>query len=218
MNNPKLPGGAARSPQDIWGGLVLVLISAFALYMVQDLPASGRVGFASGTAPRLFGYGLLGLGLVVMIGGFLKEGPGIGTNLLPILLGTLFFFAVLAGIDYALNLFAKSSKIVVLDKLSAVIGFLIAGGLVAWINGFPKRDRFGIQGPLTIVGSVLFFAFAIRDLGLAVTGIPVVLIASFASKDAEWKEALIFGAAITAFCAMLFPIALGQPIPLWPTF
>lgn len=156
MSNPKLPGGAARSPQDIWGGAILVLISAFALILVQDLPATGRVGFASGTAPRLFGYGLLGLGLFVMVNGFFKEGPGIG--------------------------------------------------------------KFSYRGMLTIIGSVLFFAFCIRYFGLAITGIPMVVIASFASPEARVKESVIFGAAITAFCAFLFPYALGQPIPLWPTF
>ena len=153
-----------------------------------------------------------------MIGGFLKKGPELGSNLLPILVGVIVFFAVLSGIDFGLNALAKANGLVILDKLSAVAGFIVAGGLIAWINGFPSKDRFGIQGSLTIIGSVLFFAFAIRDLGLAITGIPVVLIASFASKDAEWKEALLFGAVITAFCAFLFPYALGQPIPLWPTF
>jgi putative tricarboxylic transport membrane protein len=149
-------GGSARSPQDIFGGLFLIAIAALALYLVRDLPFSGRVGFASGTAPRLFAYGLGGLGLWIAITGFLKEGPGI--------------------------------------------------------------DAFNWRGLVTIIGSVVFFAFAIRYLGLAVTGIPMVLIASFAAGDARIKEAVLFGGAITAFCCVLFPVVLGQPIPLWPQF
>jgi len=91
----------------------------------------------------------------------------------------------------------------------AVSGFLKEGdgfGKVAW------------RGLFTILGSVLFFALAIRDFGLAITGVPMIMIASFATPDFRWKEAIVFGLAITAFCALIFPYALGQPIPLWPTF
>ncbi len=135
----------------------MILIGVLALYLVKDLPAAGRVGFASGTAPRIFAYCLIGLGLAVTIIGWMKEGPH-------------------------------------LEKLS-------------------------IRGPVAILGSVLFFAFSIRTFGLAMTGIPMVLISTAAARESyRWKEALIFAIGITGFCAMLFPIALGQPIPLWPTF
>lgn len=135
----------------------MVLIGVFALYLVKDLPAAGRVGFASGTAPRIFAYCLIGLGLAVT--------------------------------------------------------------LIGWMNSGPRLERLSIRGPLAILGSVLFFAFSIRTLGLAMTGIPMVLISTAAAREGyRWKEALIFAIAITAFCALLFPIALGQPIPLWPTF
>lgn len=148
--------GAPRSLQDIAGGIFLILIALLALYLVNHLPASGRVGFASGTAPRLFAYGLLGLGVWIAASGFINEGPGL--------------------------------------------------------------DRWTIRGLVTIIGAVLFFAVSIRVFGLAITGVPMVVLASFASKDVRWKESIIFGIAITTFCAILFPFALGQPIPLWPTF
>jgi putative tricarboxylic transport membrane protein len=151
-----LKGGVAKSPQDILGGLALVLIALVALYLVRDLPATGRVGFASGTAPRLFAYGLLALGAYITVMGFITEGPG--------------------------------------------------------IEGFPLR------GPLAILGSVLFFAISIRTFGLAVTGIPMVMMAAMATPEGRWKESLLFAICMTAFCALLFPVALGQPIPLWPTF
>jgi putative tricarboxylic transport membrane protein len=147
---------SARSPQDIFGGLLMVALALLALYLVNHLPAAGRVGFASGTAPRLFAYGLMGLGAFIAITGFLKEGPGI--------------------------------------------------------------DAFNWRGLVTIIGAVLFFAFSIRTLGLAVTGVPMVVLASFAARDGKLVEAIIFGAAITAFCCVLFPTVLGQPIPLWPQF
>lgn len=156
MSGSRIPGQAARSPQDVIGGGVLMLLAVFALYLVNDLPASGRVGFASGTAPRLFAYALLVLGGLIVVLGWLKEGPS-------------------------------------LDKMS-------------W------------RGPLAVLGSILFFAVSIRTFGLAITGIPMVLISTAAAPGYRWKEAILFAFGITAFCALLFPYALGQPIPLWPTF
>jgi putative tricarboxylic transport membrane protein len=156
MNPQHRPSGAARSPQDIMGGIALILIALLALYLVRALPASGRVGFAAGTAPRIFAYALLALGAVVTIIGWLKEGPAL--------------------------------------------------------------EEISLRGPATILGSVLFFAFSIRYFGLAVTGVPMVMLATAAAPNYNWKEALLFSIGITIFCALLFPIALGQPIPLWPTF
>jgi putative tricarboxylic transport membrane protein len=153
---PKRPGNLARSPQDIVGGIMLIAIAALALYLVNHLPAAGRVGFASGTAPRLFAYGLIALGAWITIAGFLKEGPPIGA--------------------------------------------------------------FTIRGLATILGSVLLFAFSIRTFGLAVTGVPMVMLASLAARDGKLVESIIFAVGMTTFCAILFPIILGQPIPLWPTF
>lgn len=148
---------AARSPQDIIGGIAMILIGLLALYLVKELPASSRVGFASGTAPRIFAYCLIGLGLAVAIIGFLNEGPRI--------------------------------------------------------------EALAIRAPVAILGSVLFFALSIRYFGLALTGIPMVLMSTAAAKERyRLIEAVIFAIGITAFCALLFPILLGQPIPLWPTF
>lgn len=156
MTGSEHRGQSARSPQDIIGGLALIAIALLALYLVKDLRASSRVGFASGTAPRLFAYALIALGAAVTITGWLKEGPS-------------------------------------LDKMS-------------------------IRGPVTILGSVLFFAFSIRTFGLALTGVPMVMLATAAAPGYRWKEAIVFAIGITIFCGLLFPFALGQPIPLWPTF
>jgi hypothetical protein len=82
----------------------------------------------------------------------------------------------------------------------------------------PKLERFPWRGPLFILASVVFFGLSIRTLGLAVTGVITVMLSSAAMEDFRIKEALLFAVAITAFCAFLFPYALGQPIPLWPTF
>jgi putative tricarboxylic transport membrane protein len=82
----------------------------------------------------------------------------------------------------------------------------------------PKLENFPWRGPLFVIAAVIFFGVFIRTLGLAVTGVITVLLAGSAVDDFRLKEGFVFAIAITAFCAFLFPYALGQPIPLWPTF
>jgi putative tricarboxylic transport membrane protein len=65
---------------------------------------------------------------------------------------------------------------------------------------------------------VVFFGVSIRTLGLGITGIITVMLAGAAVDDFKIGEGIIFAAIMTGFCAFLFPFALGQPIPLWPTF
>lgn len=210
-------GQSARSLQDIAGGLVLVLIAVIALYLVNHLPAAGRVGFASGTAPRLFAYGLLGLGAFIAITGFLKEGAGIDRVLVGCVIGALAFAGIMVAVDRAADWLARATGMPILDRLSAFAGSLTAFAAIAFANGW-GRDRFGVRAPLAILGAIVLFAVMIRDFGLAVSGIPMVLLAATATADFRWKEALIFAIGITTFCALLFPKALGQPIPLWPQF
>ncbi|MGL4635804.1 MAG: tripartite tricarboxylate transporter TctB family protein [Beijerinckiaceae bacterium] len=82
----------------------------------------------------------------------------------------------------------------------------------------PKLERFPWRGPLFVILAVAFFGISIRTLGLAITGVITVMLAGSAVDDFKLKEGAIFAVAITTFCALLFPFALGQPIPLWPTF
>lgn len=67
-----------------------------------------------------------------------------------------------------------------------------------------------------VLASIVFFAFAIRALGLVVTGVGLVAIATVAAPDWRWREATIFGVALVAFAAVLFPKGLGLPLQLWP--
>lgn len=88
---------AGRSPQDIVGGALLLAIALVAIIGVQHLPASGRVGFAAGTAPRLFGYGLGALGIIIIVQGFMREGLSLERWSVrgPLcILGSLVFFAL----------------------------------------------------------------------------------------------------------------------------
>ena len=77
-------------------------------------------------------------------------------------------------------------------------------------------DRWGVRGPIFILGAAVAFALAVRPLGLAVAGPLVIVISAMASRETRLVEMLIFGTIITAFCLLLFKFALNLPIPVAP--
>ena len=44
------------------------------------------------------------------------------------------------------------------------------------------------------------------------------MIAALGTPETKWKETIIVGACLTAFCALLFPYALGLPLQMLPKF
>jgi putative tricarboxylic transport membrane protein len=63
-----------RGPQDFIGGLALMGIALFALWASSDLQGMRGFSFGAGTAPRMFGFLLLGLGAAVALVGIFTEG------------------------------------------------------------------------------------------------------------------------------------------------
>jgi hypothetical protein len=65
----------ARAPQDYYGGVALMAIALFALWASSDLQGMHGFSFGAGTAPRMFGLLLLGLGAAVAVTGVTTDGP-----------------------------------------------------------------------------------------------------------------------------------------------
>ena len=63
-----------RGPQDFVGGIALMVIALFALWASSDLQGMRGFSFGAGTAPRMFGFLLLALFMVVT--GFALYGEG----------------------------------------------------------------------------------------------------------------------------------------------
>jgi putative tricarboxylic transport membrane protein len=93
-------------------------------------------------------------------------------------------------------------------------------GLLVSITGLttkgPGIDRFYFRGPIFITLSVVLFAWMVRPLGLVIASYLSILAAAGATPEARVVETLIWGAVLTAFCCLLFPIALNLPLQLWP--
>jgi putative tricarboxylic transport membrane protein len=93
-------------------------------------------------------------------------------------------------------------------------------GIVIMLTGLltdgPRLAHYAIRGPVLVTAAILFFAVAIRPLGLVFTSFVTVLVAAAASEEVRWVETVIWAAFLTLFCSLLFPKALNLPLQLWP--
>lgn len=100
--------------------------------------------------------------------------------------------------------------------LMLALGAAIA--LTGLVTEGPGLSHYAWRGPLFVSVAIVFFALAIRPLGLIVTAFASFLIAALGTHETRWIEAVIVGACLTAGCAVLFPYVLGLPMPMLPRF
>lgn len=113
---------------------------------------------------------------------------------------------------------------------------LIAVGAIIIVQALtvvgPRLEAWSLRGPLFVLGAVLLFAMTIRGttlnipgigrtdlippLGLIVSGPLTLIVSSLAANERNWFQTIIFAAAMTAFCILLFKVALRLPIPVAP--
>jgi putative tricarboxylic transport membrane protein len=99
-----------------------------------------------------------------------------------------------------------------------LLGLGAAVALVGLVTEGPAVAHYSWRGPLFVMAGIVFFAFAIRPLGLIVSGLATFLISALGSHETRWVEAVIVGVCLTIGCAFLFPYVLGLPMPLFPRF
>ena len=105
-------------------------------------------------------------------------------------------------------------------RIFAVLLLLLGAALAITallVDGEPMA-KFHWRGPLFVGLAILSFAATIRPLGLIISAFASFMIAALATPETRWKETIIVGAALTAGCSLLFPYALGLPMPLYPSF
>jgi len=99
---------------------------------------------------------------------------------------------------------------------------LLALGAAVTIVGIvtegPPMAGYAWRGPLFVSLAIVFFAIAIRPLGLVVSGLATFLISALGTHETRWFETVIVGLCLTVGCAVLFPYVLGLPMPLFPRF
>src|SRR5262245_20430506 len=102
-----------------------------------------------------------------------------------------------------------------LAGIGAVI--LIKSGVVAAING----ERVGgIDGRLLlrVLLAVAAFGLLLNPLGIVLTAMVVVVVASWAGHEFRLGEALLNAVVLALLSYVLFIRALNQTMPVWPWF
>jgi putative tricarboxylic transport membrane protein len=200
---PSHGGLKIRNPRDFWGGLALILLGLFAVWASRDLPGMHGFAFGPGTAPRMFAFVLIALGIAVMLVGYFTDGPALDR------------YEIVAPTLICLSyMFAVSGQGVAPRVVAAIL--LLAGVVLAVIGLMGPRRQL-VRGPLCISISIIIFAVTVRPLGLVIASYLSIVSAAAATPEVRWIETLIWSAILTVFCVLLFPIALNLPLQLWPT-
>ncbi len=100
--------------------------------------------------------------------------------------------------------------------LALLIGMVLIGkGIMAENVALP---RLAFRPLACVLASVAFFGFAIDTLGLPLTAIFTVVLASLAAPKLKWRHIAMLSVGMSIFVSLVFVKALGLPIPLWPQF
>ena len=99
-----------------------------------------------------------------------------------------------------------------------MLGLGAAITIVGVVTEGPHLAKYHWRGPLFVTLAILSFSQTIRPMGMIFAAMTSFLIAACGSPETKWMETVIVGACLTAFCALLFPYALGLPLQLLPTF
>ncbi|MBB5047218.1 hypothetical protein HNR60_001970 [Rhodopseudomonas rhenobacensis] len=105
-------------------------------------------------------------------------------------------------------------------RLCGVLLMGLGAGIVAvgLFSEGPALARYAWRGPLFVSLAILGFALAIRPLGLVISAFASFMVAALGTPETRWRETTVVGIALTAGCSLLFPYALGLPLPLLPRF
>jgi putative tricarboxylic transport membrane protein len=95
-------------------------------------------------------------------------------------------------------------------------GLGLAVAVTGLLTGGPAIDRFHIRGPFYVTLSVVLFAWLVRPMGLVIATFLSIIAAAGATPEARFIETILWAAALTLFCCLLFPYGLNLPMQLWP--
>ncbi len=101
-----------------------------------------------------------------------------------------------------------------LGILLVVLGGILA--LRALASDGPPVPRFRWWPTVLVLGSVVAFGLIVQTAGLALSTMLLILVASAASPEFRWKEALVAGAALATVAATVFILGLKLTLPIWP--
>lgn len=99
-----------------------------------------------------------------------------------------------------------------------LIGVSVMIGALVPATHIEKLQSWDFTGLAWISGSVVFFALLLPTMGLVVSLMVLVIIASLASPEFRWPGAIVNAIFLTAFCVIVFGYAINLQFPLWPVW
>lgn len=71
---------------------------------------------------------------------------------------------------------------------------------------------------IIVLGSVVLFGLIVNRVGMALSTVILIVLASTASEEFRWKEALISGVLLAVLAVAVFIVGLKLQLPIWPPF
>jgi hypothetical protein len=99
-----------------------------------------------------------------------------------------------------------------LAVLLGLCGLILIGDSL--IRDGEALARWSLRGPVLVIAGIILFALTIRHFGLAVAGMLALVVSGFATEEARPREVVIFAAAITLGCIVLFRYLLDMSVPV----
>ena len=101
-------------------------------------------------------------------------------------------------------------------------GMLSLIGLVSVIRSFFHQGeglgRFALKEAFLVLFAVFLFGLLVRQAGVIIAIVLMVMISSWASMKFRWSSALLLAIGATVFCVGVFVWALGVPLPILGTW
>ena len=105
-----------------------------------------------------------------------------------------------------------------LGIILAVIGLVV---LIQSLRIRTERDtipHLDLRTTIWVLGSVVLFGLLLRPLGLVLSLVLMVMLASMASHEFGWKGALLNAFLLLSIALGAFIYGLNLQLPVWPSF
>ena len=76
--SPQTGRGWMKAPQDFYCGLLYIGVGILGLWMCADYPRGTPVRLGTGVFPAILSWGMVIIGLIVLVQGLITQGPPIG--------------------------------------------------------------------------------------------------------------------------------------------
>jgi hypothetical protein len=127
--------------------------------------------------------------------------------------------AIVIGSRYNLGTAARMGP----GYFPRILGILLIalGGIIS-LRGLradgPEIPAWRWRPTFVVLASVVLFGFIVTYVGLAVSTVVLIVLASAASTEFRWKESIVSGVLLAALAVGVFILGLKLQLPIWPTF